>query len=147
MIDWKYTAREKLRDYGLRLNAIKSIPQEIEALRLQAENIKVTDFDHDRVQGGEGGREDMLLSNIQKRGELERMLELAKNQVVLAESAISVLTEDERRLLDLMYIHPQKDKMERIMDEFGLLDKRSVYRRLDNALKRFTVAYYSVSES
>ena len=147
MIDWKYSAREKLRDYSLQKNAIETIPLEIDTLRMKVESIKATDYSTDRVKGGEGGREDQLLANIQKRGELTRMLDRAKIQVQLAEDALAVLTEDERRLLELMYIHPAKGKLERIMDEFGLADVRSVYKRLDKALERFTVAYYGATES
>lgn len=147
MIDWKYTAREKLRDYAMQKNAIEAIPLELETLKSAAESIKVTDYAADRVKGGEGGREDKLLSNIQRRGELGRMLVRARLQVKLAEDALSVLTEEERRLLELMYIYPQKGKIDRIMDEFGLADVRSVYKRLDKALERFTVAYYGQTES
>lgn len=147
MLDWKYTAREKLRDYAMQKNAVESIPLEIETLRSKAESIKVTDYSADRVKGAEGGREDQLLANIQRRGELERMLERAKVQVELAENALAVLTGEERRLLELMYIHPQTGKIERIMMEFGLQDARSVYKRLDKALERFTVAYYGATES
>lgn len=147
MIDWKYAAREKLRDYEALLNAIESIPQEIEVLRLQAESIKSTDLEKDRVQGGDAGREDQLLSNIQKRGELERMLIQARARAALVVTALEALSEDDRRLLEIMYVHQERGKVTRAMLEFNLQDSRSVYKRLDKAMARFTVAYYGCTES
>jgi hypothetical protein len=147
MIDWKYAARDKLRDYVAQQNAVQNIPQEIEKLKLQAESIKSMDLDSLRVMGGEATREDMLLGNMQHRAELERNLERAKIAVKQVTDALGTLESDEVLLLDMMHIHPSKGKIERIMDEFKLQETKSVYRRVDKALYKFTVAYYGFTES
>lgn len=147
MIDWKYAARDKLRDYVAQQNAVQNIPQEIEKLKLQAESIKSMDMDKLRVLGGEATREDMLLGNMQQRAELERNLARAQIAVQQVKDALGTLESDDVLLLDLMHIHPSKGKIERIMDEFKLQETKSVYRRVDKALHKFTVAYYGFTES
>ena len=147
MIDWKYAARDKLRDYVAQQNAVQNIPQEIEKLKLQAESIKSMDLDSLRVMGGEATREDMLLGNMQQRAELERNLARAQIAVRQVKDALGTLEADDVLLLDLMHIHPSKGKIERIMDEFKLQETKSVYRRVDKALHKFTVAYYGFTES
>ena len=147
MIDWKYAARDKLRDYVAQQNAVQNIPQEIKKLKLQAESIKSMDLDSLRVMGGEATREDMLLGNMQQRAELERNLARAQIAVQQVKDALGTLEADDVLLLDLMHIHPSKGKIERIMDEFKLQETKSVYRRVNKALYKFTVAYYGFTES
>ena len=147
MIEWKYTAREKLRDYEAQQNAVRGIPLEIESLRSKSESIKSMDPNAIRVMGGDATREDLLLSNLVHQAELERMLVRAKIAVQLVDDALDILDAEELRILDLMHIHPTKGKIERIKEEFGLDETKSVYRRVDKALRKFTVAYYGSTES
>ena len=147
MIEWKYTAREKLRDYVGQQNAVRGIPLEIEALRSKSDSIKSMDLDAIHVMGGDATREDLLLSNMVHQAELERMLSRAQISVQLVDSALDVLDAEELRILDLMHIHPAKGKIERIKEEFGLDETKSVYRRVDKALRKFTVAYYGLTET
>ena len=46
-----------------------------------------------------------------------------------------------------MYIHTTAGRAERLADELGLSDSRSVYKRTENALRRFTIALYGATES
>ena len=147
MIEWKYHAREKLRDYTAQQNAAHNIPLEIEALRSKSESIKSMDLNAIRVMGGDATREDLLLGNLVHQAELERMLVRAQIAVQLVDDALDVLDAEELRLLDLMHIHPAKGKIERIKEEFGLEETKSVYRRVDKALRKFTVAYYGLTET
>lgn len=63
------------------------------------------------------------------------------------ERGLAVLTADERRLLDRMYIFQEKGAVERLMNEYGLLEESSLYRRVNKALLRFTIAMYGATES
>jgi len=146
MIDWKYNARERLKDYAAQQNAVRNLPMELEVLRSKAESIRVTDYDRDMVRSGESTREDALLSNLAHRVELERQLARAAALVELVDSALATLCEEDRWILDTMYIHPTRGKMDRMMTRLDLLDQTSVYRRVAKALARFTVAYYGSTE-
>lgn len=146
MEDWKFRARDKLRDYPARLNALETIPLEIKALQLKMEAIRSATSDSTPVQGGGSTREDAMLNNIAERGELENALEITKLYAETMNSALAILDADEFRVLELFYIQPQAHKIERLMDELHLADERSVYKRLDRALSKFTLAYYGVEK-
>ena len=146
MIDWKYNARERLKDYAAQQNAVRNLPMELEVLRSKAESIRVADYDRDVVRPGESTREDALLSNLSQRVELERQLARAAALVELVDSALATLREEDRWILDTMYIHPTRGKMDRMMERLDLLDQTSVYRRVAKALARFTIAYYGSAE-
>ncbi len=144
---WKYKAIDKLKDYTAQKASLSNIPEEIARLESEAYSIKSATGDGTPVKGGGSGREDRLLSNIVKRGELAMMLDRAKKSVGTTERGLAVLSDDERRLLDRMYIIQEKGAVKRLMDEYGLLEESSLYRRINKALIHFTVAMYGATES
>lgn len=144
---WKYRAIDKLKDYTAQKTSLSNIPEEIARLESEAYSIKSATGDGTPVKGGGSGREDRLLSNIVKRGELAMMLDRAKMAVGTTERGLAVLTKDERRLLDLMYIVREKGAVNRLMDEYGLQEESSLYKRVNKALIHFTIAMYGATES
>lgn len=144
---WKYKAIDKLKDYPAQQAAVVNLPAEIDRLKSEAYSIRSTRQDATPVQGGGNEREDRLLSNIALRNELASLQERAEAAVAIVERGLSVLDEDDRHLLDKMYIHRTKGYMDRLMEEYGLNEPKSVYRRADKALMRFTVAVYGATES
>ena len=144
---WKYKAIDKLKDYLAQKASLQNIPDEIAQLESEACSIKSATADGTPVKGGGSGREDRLLSNIVRRGELAMMLERAKMAVGTTERGLAVLSADERHLLDLMYIVREKGAVNRLMDEYCLQEESSLYRRINKALIHFTVAMYGATES
>ena len=147
MEDWKYKAKDKLRDYAAQLNAVATLPDELERLESEYTSIKAANTDTTPVQGGGTTQEDRLLSNIVRRQEVEAMLYRAQKAVGFVESALGQLSDDDRLVLDYMFIHRQRGAASRLCDALGLEDERSVYKRLDKALKRLTIAMYGATES
>ena len=145
-MNWKPEAVEKLRMYEAKKNAIQSIPEEISRLEIAMESIRSATSDGTSVAGGGSRREDMLLSNIVHRGELERSLEQAKKWVALVDAGLEILTKEERLLLDRFYIHPERGIAERLAEELNL-DVKTVYKRKDAALRRFTISLYGGTEN
>ena len=88
----------------------------------------------------------MLLSNIVHREELQRRLSDAQRWVDIVDGGLAVLSDEDRLVLDRFYIHPMRGNVERLCNELGLEDERSVYKRKDKALRRFTVALYGICE-
>ncbi|MBQ6430826.1 MAG: DUF1492 domain-containing protein [Oscillospiraceae bacterium] len=142
-MNWKYESIEKLKGYEAHLASLTSIPEEISRLESAACSIRSATADGTAVSGGGNKREDMLLSNIVLREELERKLEQAKLWVSVVERSLGVLDDEERRVLDLMYIHRQPGSVERLCSEL-CCEKPTVYRRRDAALHKFTVALYGL---
>lgn len=144
---WKFKAIDKLRGYTAQKASLANLAEEIARLRSEAYSIKSATADGTPVKGGGSGREDRLLSNIVQREEHDLMLERAQMSVDTIERGLSVLTEDERRILDAMYITREDKAVERLMNEFGLMENSSLYKRANKALYHFTVAMYGGTES
>lgn len=144
---WKYKAIDKLMDYPAQQAAVVNLPAEIDRLKSEAYRIRNANSNTVPVQGGGSHQEERMISNITQRAELELMLKRAKAAVAIVERGLAVLDEDDRRLLDKMYIHRTKGYMDRLMEEYGMNEPKSVYRMADKALMRFTVAVYGATES
>ena len=147
MEDWKYKAKDKLRDYSAQLNAVATLPLELKRLESEYTSIKAANTDVTPVQGGGTTQEDRALTNIVRRQEIEAMLYRAKKSVAFVEAALARLSEEERLVLELMYINRQRGAVGRLREELHLEDERSVYKRADKALKRLTITMYGATES
>lgn len=145
-MNWKYEAVDKLKGYEAHRVALGTIPEEIRRLEDDAARIKAADMDREPVSGGESGREDMLLSNIVHREELGRALKQARAWVRIVDKGLAVLDQDERLVLDRFYIHRAAGNVDRLCEELAV-EKATVYRRRDAALRRFTIALYGCVES
>lgn len=143
---WKFKAIDKLKDYTAKQAAIINIPREISMLKSEAESIRSARTDGTPVIGGGNAREEMLLSNIVHRNELEAMLKRAKIAVKIVDTALDAIAEEEQYILGKMYINRTKGAPEQLREEYGLEDVRSVYKRADKALLHFTLAIYGVTE-
>lgn len=145
-MDWKREAADKLRKHEARKEAIRSIPEEIRMYEEAFNGIRSASADSTPVAGGGSTREDMMLSNIVKREELKTALKQARRAVSIVDRGLATLSEEERLILDRFYIHPAKGNVERICADLGV-EKASVYRRRDAALRNFTIALYGITES
>ena len=145
-MNWKNEAIEKLEQYGARRQSLRSIPEEIALLESAAANIRGIACDSAHVKGIGSGREDMLLSNLMKREELNWVLEQTQRWVGLVESGLSVLSDEERSILEAFYIRGEKGAANRLAEELAM-DVKTVYRKKDAALRRFTIALCGCVES
>ena len=145
-MNWKYEAIDRLKTYELKKNAVQSIPRQIEALELEMTAIRSTFSDSEQVDSSGGRSEDAMLSNIVKREELGRALELAQKSVQLTEAGLRMLDQEEQEVLDRFYIHPIPGAVMDLCDILGL-EQASIYRRRNEALRKFTLAIYGCVES
>lgn len=144
---WKYKAIDKLKDYPLQQAAVQSLPEEIKLLESEAYSIKSATGDGTPVKGGGSSREDRLLSNIVKREEHKAMLQRARLAVSVVERGLSVLSTEESRILQVMYMTQEKGRVDRLLNELGLIEESSLYKRVNKILQRFTIAMYGATEN
>lgn len=144
---WKYKAKDKLEDYMRQKAALQNLPEEIKRLESEVCSIKSATADGTPVKGGGSGREDRLLSNIVKREEHKAMLKRAQLAVSMVDRGLSVLSQEERHILDVMYIVREKGYIARLMLEYGLAEESSLYKKANKALMHFTIAMYGATES
>lgn len=143
-MNWKSEAIQKLTEYESRKAALLSIPEEIERLKSSARSIRAATADATPVPGGGSKREEVLLSNIVYREELERKLTQNKKWVSVVERSLTVLTPSEYRVLEVMYIRNiRRGAVDLLCDELHI-EKPTVYRWRDDALLKFTMALYGI---
>lgn len=145
-MNWKREATEKLRNYDVHKQATENIPKEIKRLESSFAGIRSAATDGTPVSGGGSNREDVMLSNIVHRDELKRRLKEAWLWVSMVDKALGALSDEERLLLDKFYIHPAKGNVGELCERLNV-EQSTVYRKRDNALKRFTIALYGVTDS
>lgn len=144
-MNWKREATEKLRNYEIHKQATENIPKEIKRLESSFAGIRSATTDGTPVSGGGSNREDVMLSNIVHRDELKRRLKEARLWVSMVDKALGALSDEERMLLDKFYIHPAKGNVGELCERLNV-EQSTVYRKRDNALKRFTIALYGVTD-
>lgn len=145
-MDWKREAIDKLRQYEAKRSALVDIPKDIAYLESAITRIRSSTSDGTPVKGGGSGREDMLLNNIVKREELKVAFKAAQEWVGRVENGLAVLNAEERLVLEKFFLFPAPGAADRLAGDLHL-DVKTVYRRKDAAIKKFTMALYGCTET
>lgn len=145
-MNWKREAIDKLKNYVAHQEALGNIPKEIKRLESAYAGIRSATTDGTPVSGGSNTQEDSMLSNIVHRDELKRRLKEAELWVSMVDKALSALSDEERLVLDRFYIHQAKGNVGELCEWLNV-EQSTVYRKRDNALRRFTIALYGVTDS
>jgi ArpU family phage transcriptional regulator len=145
-MDWKKSAIEDLQKYSRRRDSLDNIKTRIAALKEQYASVKCAlGSDSVAVQGGGSRIEDRMLSNIVERERLAHTYRAAKRLVELTERGLDGLDERERLVLERFYITPAKNAVPRLSEEL-FVEKSQVYRIKDDALYKFTICQYGISD-
>ena len=145
-MNWKREAEQKLRNYAACRRALTAIPLMIEELKCRRKGVRSARVDGRAVSGGTNGREEMLVSSLNRQEELEQRLAATKVYVAGVEEALSALNEEEKLILDRFYIHPIRGCAGSLCEEL-CMERSNVYRRKDQALRHFTMALYGWEEA
>ena len=145
-MDWKQEAIEKLRQYTVKLAALEEIPEDI--LNLESAVYSAHGARTDKISVKNSGTlgEDALINNIVKREELTIALEQTQKWVVRVERGLAALAEEEKLILQMLYIRPLKGNVDRLCEKL-CVEQASIYRKRDKALRRFTLALYGCLET
>jgi len=145
-LNWKSVAIDKLKDYGAKLIGVQNMSEEIQELKVRRRGIRSASSDSIAVHGGGSGREDAMLNSIVLQKELEINLQGSQRWIKRVENGLSVLDEEERRILERFYIKPERGAAERLSMDLGV-DVKTVYHRKDRALRKFAIAMCGCCES
>ena len=143
---WKFEAVDKLKQYVAKRQSLQSIPLEIAQVDLDMSSIRSASADSTPVAGGGNGRENAMLNHIVRKNELLRSLERAQKWVAAVDASLEVLSAEDRLILDRFYIYPEKGAADRLAGDLHI-DVKTVYKRKDDALRRFTISLYGETES
>lgn len=136
---WKTKCKDDL--FNLRKNeaAILSLPEEINMERDRMTSIKSASTGTAPVQGGGTSYEERMNNSICLIDLLSDNLRFSETEVRLTKKALSTLTDEERRILDVLYIDRQRDGVSRLSNELGC-DERTVWRKATRALEGYNTA-------
>lgn len=146
-MDWKSIAIEKLKDHEAKRQALETIPLEIAQIESTMTSIRSTSADGVAIRGSKGnGREEMLLNCIVQKDELQRALERTRLAVDAVEHVLGKMGGEDGLILERLFLHPERGAVDRLAGDLAL-DVKTVYKRRDAALRRFTIAMYGAVES
>lgn len=136
---WKMKCKADL--FNLRKNeaAILSIPEEINMERERMTSIKSASTGTAPVQGGGTSYEERMNNSICLIDLLSDKLRFAESEVRLTKKALTALTDEERRILEVLYIDKQKNGVQRLCEELGC-DDSTVWRKANRALTGYCIA-------
>lgn len=137
---------EDLENYERRRLAIRNLEERIEVLRQRFESTRGARLDGTGYQPGTAQVEEALVENIAERERLQENLTQAKRMVQVVERGLAALPEEKRRVLEHFYKRDGQGKAIRASLEMHV-DRATVYRMRDEALREFTLAMYGVVES
>lgn len=140
---WKTKCKDDL--FNLRKNeaAILSLPEDIENERSKMTSIKSASAGAAPVQGGGTSYEQRLNDSICKIDEMTKNLHHAEKDIKLTRQALATLTNEERRILEVLYIDRQKRGAERLCQELAIAEEATVWKRAMQALGNYCAARYS----
>ena len=145
-MNWKEEATQKLRSYEMMRQAMENLPREIARLEADSKELHGCSMETPIGTGDRRSRETRLLNNIVRRQELTWSLERVQRWMQNVSSALAVLEPVERELLRRMYIAPGSGAVDCLCEELKM-EKSSVYRHRDAALRKFAIAMYGATES
>ena len=145
-MNWKHEAVNKLRRYDAMQRATVNLPLEIK--RLKAETEGVRSGLQVGFAGGKSSRskEDALLDNLMKRQQLQWSLDQAQSWTGTVSRALGALEPEEQLILQQLYILPREGAVGQLMERLSV-ERSTLYRRRDKALKKFTLSLYGGEES
>lgn len=142
-MNWKKEAENDLRNYQRRVDALENARDKIKALRDQMTAIKAGMSDGTPVVGGGNKAQENMVNCIAECERLEYTIKANERLVALVERGLQSLSEQERRVLDLFYIHRIRGHVEELMEELNV-ETSQVYRIKDAALYKYTTTIYGV---
>ena len=86
----------------------------------------------------------VLRSPRSRLQELKHQLQISLLRMERTAKALELLSHEERRILELLYIRPEMGNLNTLCRELQL-EQSSIYRRRDQALHAFTTALYGVT--
>jgi hypothetical protein len=146
MQDWEKDAINELKYYESRQMALENMALNIRSMELRQTAIRSASADSTPVAGGGNGWEQNQLDLMIKIEKERNNLEADRLQCARIRRALAALAPEERRVLELFYIHPGRGAAERLSEELNI-SVPNVYRKRDAALYRFTVSLHGCRES
>jgi DNA-directed RNA polymerase specialized sigma subunit len=143
-MNWKSEAIKELKNYSQRKVATDNIKERIKTLEEQYVSLKGVSIG-EPVMGGFSRQEEKMLDNITERENLKFNLLIVEKLNALTEKGLGELTERERLVLEGFYFFECNNHVETLCRKMNV-EKSTLYRIKDEALRKFTLSMYGIAE-
>ena len=144
-MNWKNEAIDRLKRYDSMKAAAVNMAEELKELSERITSIKSAMSSSVTVKTSADFNE-KLLNDLAQKEEMAAALRSAKSWLKVTERALKVLKPEEKMVLYRMYITRERGALDRLCEELEC-EISTVYRRRDEALKRFTMSLYGYTET
>lgn len=142
-MDWKRAAIDDLQRHALRKKALVNLKERMEVLQAKFEGVSGPRLDGIPAKGGACRREMRMVENIAERTRLQEARQHTQRLVQLVEQGLGALDAEQRRVLEGFYLNTGKGRAEQLCAELGV-ERATVYRLRDEALRSYTLAMYGL---
>ncbi len=145
-MNWKTEAVYKLREYNSKKKALTNLEEKIKMKETEITAIRTSQLSQAPSHGtNENTAQDRLISSIAEKDELKLNLAIVRRQIAAIDRGLAALDEEQRTVLDLFFINRQQGYIGMLCDMLNV-EVASVYRKKDEALRKFTVIMYGIIE-
>lgn len=143
--DWKKAAEEDLKAYRYRARSVESLRDRLEEIERQIAEPRTAAPPGEGYKTGraDDGRLDGL---IDRREKLRRNQKYVRTWLAGVERGLSVLDERERAVIDAFFVARRENHVEYLCEQLHV-ERTTVYRIKDTALRKFTLARYGSMRS
>ena len=134
-MDWKICAADDLRRYKQMKIGVLNSKDRIRLISATAASPK-SSLDKDNP-----ARNSDLINAIVEKERLRSNIKSAEKLLSIIERGLNSLNEEDRKILEKFYMSDSPSKIAFLSDEFGY-EPRSLYRKRERALAKFTLAMY-----
>ena len=142
---WSGEAEKSLRIYRAKCVALENLRDDIRECEESLGSIRSADPDCVRVKSSSTPN-NQFLNALTMQDALTESYQRTKSWVEKMDNAFSVLSHEEITILERMYIYPEPNAVDRLAGDLQI-DVKTVYRRKDAALARFTIARFGNIEN
>lgn len=142
-MDYIREAIEQLKDYNLLVASLTTMQEQVEALKYEKENIKAQVITREPKGSRKSDPDDNIINNIFQRKVLINNIVATQKKIKCIDMSLAILDTSEQRVLNRCFIVGGKNAISDLSEELKF-SPAQVYRLRDQAIRRFSKAFYGV---
>jgi hypothetical protein len=143
-MDYRSEAIEELKLYPQLRQSLVSITNRIKSIEEKMQSAKGSSLSLAPARGGGRTNEDRLAEGLDDIDELRELYISTEDQVCLIDEGLSVLNEQERRIIEVFYIQTGKKKIDYLIEEL-MFERTTIYKLRDEALEKYISVMFGVA--
>lgn len=142
---WVDSAIYDLKSYNSYKRSIENLKERLVVLDIKMKSVRTSELSQTPPNHNTGGRsgDDAIIDALVEKENIKLSLEVEERKLALIERGLSALSDESRYVLTMFYIARPKNHIEVVCRKLHL-EKASIYRIKDVALRQFTLEEYGI---